>query len=238
MHLPRAQISSSDLFRDLPVLWSGLERKSAAGLGDDGAFYLVTGRFPFDNSASRDAFLEILGASLVFLIGWNKARKILQEWVPKSDAIRVLAWAARHRVGHRAFLELGGAELVAVRRPARRAFAIGFGERLDHALGSRLRGRFSQDGAAYRGRRLAARQLGAAGAGPHRGGACRAFAARRQNAVAATIRQAGLAHEIAADLAHLIAERRAQRPFDCTALAERARRVEEKADRLAIEARS
>ena len=52
--------------------------KSATGLGDDGVFYLVTGRFPTARGEDRDAFLEALGASLVFLIDWNKARKVLR----------------------------------------------------------------------------------------------------------------------------------------------------------------
>jgi uncharacterized protein Yka (UPF0111/DUF47 family) len=56
--------------------------------------------------------------------------------------------------------------------------------------------------------------------------------------LAVVIRQAGLAREIAAGAARFVAERQAHRPFDCTALAERARRIEEKADRIAIEARS
>ena len=56
--------------------------------------------------------------------------------------------------------------------------------------------------------------------------------------MAVIIRQSGLAREIAAAIARFIAERQAHRPFDTTALAERARRIEEKADRIAIEARS
>ena len=56
--------------------------------------------------------------------------------------------------------------------------------------------------------------------------------------LAAMIRQAGLAREIAAGIARFVAERQAHRPFDCAALADRARRIEEKADRIAIEARS
>jgi len=55
--------------------------------------------------------------------------------------------------------------------------------------------------------------------------------------LAVVIRQAGLAREIAADVARFLVERQAQRPFDGAALAERARRIEEKADRIAIEAR-
>ena len=56
--------------------------------------------------------------------------------------------------------------------------------------------------------------------------------------LAIMIRQAGLAREIAADIALFVAERQAHRPFDCAALTQRARRIEEKADRIAIEARS
>jgi uncharacterized protein Yka (UPF0111/DUF47 family) len=237
VHLARAKFFVG-LFRDFPVLWSGLERKSAAGLGDDGAFYLVTGRLPFDNSASRDAFLENLGASLVFLIDWNKARKILREWVPKSEAIRVLAWGASHRVGHRAFLELGGSELVAAAVHHAAPTRIGFGERLDHALGRdsavdflKTVLRVSAD-ALLQGSsvRLARDRIEAA---------LVAHLQRLDRKLMAVVtRQAGLAREIATGITCFVAERKARRPFDCAAMAERARRIEEKADRIALEARS
>jgi hypothetical protein len=134
VHLARAKFFIG-LFRNFAVEWSGLERKSAAGLGDDGAFYLVTGRFIYENAESRDAFLESVGASLVFLIDWNKARKVLRGWISKNDAIRVLSWAAHHRIGHRAFLELGGGDLVAAAVHHATPTRIGFGERLDNVLG-------------------------------------------------------------------------------------------------------
>ena len=86
--------------------------RPVAGLGDDGVFYLVSGHYRFADTAARDAFLENLGASLVFLIDWNKARKVLRQWLSKTDATDVLAWAAQNRVGHRAFVELGGSDLV------------------------------------------------------------------------------------------------------------------------------
>ncbi len=237
VHLARAKFFTG-LFRDFPVQWSGLERKSAAGLGDDGAFYLVSGRLPFDSNGRRDDFLESLGASLVFLIDWNKARKILREWVSKTDAIRVLAWAAHHRVGHRAFLELGGGELVASAVHHATPTRIGFGERLDHALGRdaavdflktvlRVSAEALLQGSSVR---LARDRIEAA------------LVAHLQRVdrtlLAIMIRQAGLARDIAAGIAHFVAERRAHRSFDCAALAERARRIEEKADRIAIEARS
>ena len=237
VHAARAKFFTG-LFRNFPAQWSGLEQKSATGLGDEGAFYLVTGRVPFDNNARRDVFLESVGASLVFLIDWNKARKILREWVSKTDAIRVLAWAANHRVGHRAFLELGGGELVAAAVHHATPTRIGFGERLDHALGRdaavdflktvlRVSAEALLQGSSVR---LARDRIEAA------------LVAHLQRVdrtlLAIMIRQAGLAREIAAGIAHSVAERRAHRSFDCAALMERARRIEEKADRIAIEARS
>ena len=237
VHLARAKFFIG-LFRSFPVQWSGLERQNATGLGDDGAFYLVTGRCAFDSGASRDAFLENVGASLVFLIDWNKARKVLREWIAKADVIRILSWAAHHRVGHRAFLELGGAELVnsAVRHatPTR----IGFGERLDGVLGReaaidflktvlRVSAEALLEGDSVR---LARDRIEAALVA-HLQGVDRTL-------LATVIRQAGLAREIAAGIARFVAERQRHRPFDVAALAQRARRIEEKADRIAIEARS
>jgi uncharacterized protein Yka (UPF0111/DUF47 family) len=226
------------LFRNFAVDWSGLERKSATGLGDDGAFYLVTGRFPFDDDARRDAFLESLGASLVFLIDWNKARKILREWVSKTDAVHVLSWAALHRVGHRAFLELGGSELVASAVHHATPTRIGFGERLDHALGRdaavdflKTVMRVSAEALLQGGSVRLARDRIEAALVAHLQRVDRAL-------LAIIIRQAGLAREIASGISSFISDRRAHRAFDSAALAERARRIEEKADRIAIEARS
>ncbi len=237
VHLARAKFFTG-LFRNFPVQWSGLERKSATGLADDGAFYLVTGRYPIDNSIRRDAFLETVGASLVFLIDWNKARKVLREWVSNADAIRILDWAARHRVGHRGFLQLGGAELVASAVHHAAPSRIGFGERLDRVLGREASADFLKTVL-----RVAAEAL-------LQGSSVRLARDRIEAALVAhlqrvdrtllavMIRQAGLAREIAADIALFVAERQAHRPFECAALTERARRIEEKADRIAIEARS
>jgi uncharacterized protein Yka (UPF0111/DUF47 family) len=237
VHLARAKFFTG-LFRNFPVQWSGLERKSAAGLADNGAFYLVTGRCPFDSNIRRNAFLETVGASLVFLIDWNKARKVLREWVSNADAIRILEWAARHRVGHRGLLQLGGAELVASAVHHAAPSRIGFGERLDRALGRdaavdflktvlRVSAEALLQGSSVR---LARDRVEAA------------LVAHLQRVdrtlLAVMIRQAGLAREIAAGIARFVAERQADRTFDCAALAERARRIEEKADRIAIEARS
>jgi hypothetical protein len=225
------------LFEDFAVQWSGLERKNAAGLGEDGAFYLVTGRYAVDDKHCA-AFLEAIGASLVFLIDWNKARKVLRTLVPKSDAVHVLDWAARHRFGHRGFLELGGSELIAsaVRHAA--PTRIGFGERLDQSLGREAAIDFLKTVL-----RVSAEALLAGGSIRLARDRIEADLNRHLQRVDSTllkivVRQAGLAREIAAGISQFVAEQNANQPFDRAALALQARRIEEKADRIAVEARS
>ncbi len=237
VHRSRAQFFA-ELLNTFPVQWSGLEQKQADGLGDDGTFYLVSGRFEGEANEQRNAFLEAVGASLVFLIDWNKARKVLRTFVATDQAVSILDWAARNRVGHRAFLELGGSELVttAVRNaaPAR----IGFGERLDTVLGNEAAVDFlkgvlriaTQALRAGRSERLARNRVEA--------DFVRRLKRVDSTLLAIVVRQAGLAREIAAPVATYVAGLLAGHQGDGAALATRARRIEEKADRIALEARS
>jgi uncharacterized protein Yka (UPF0111/DUF47 family) len=237
VHRARAKFFIA-LFDKFQAKWSGLDRHVAAGLGDDNAFFLVTGQYQADTAADRNAFLESLGAALVFLIDWNKARKLLRSWVAKDDAARILDWGARQRVGHRALLELGGNELIgaAVRNAA--PTRIGFGERLDQALGRnaaidflKTAMRASTDALmAGRSARLVRDQI-------------EADLVRRLERVdsallAIVLRQVGLAHDMTAAIAHHLAALQAGRPADGKLLATRAGQIERKADRIAIEARN
>ena len=227
-----------DLFNKFQTKWSGLDRHVAEGLGADSAFFLVTGQYQAETASDRNAFLSALGEALVFLIDWNKARKLLRSWVAKDDATRILDWAARRRVGHRGFLELGGNELIgaAVRNaaPAR----IGFGERLDQALGRSAAVDFLKTAmrvstealSAGRSVRLVRDQI-------------EADLVRRLERVdsallAIVLRQVGLAHDITAAIAQHIAALQADRPIDGKLLAARAGQIERKADRIALEARN
>jgi uncharacterized protein Yka (UPF0111/DUF47 family) len=237
VHLARAKFFTR-LFDAFPLRWSGLDRQKADGLGDDGVFYLVTGRFEADHDENRNALLEAIGAALVFLIDWNKARKTLRLWVSKDDAVRILDWAARNQVGHRAFLELGGSDLLASAVRHATPKRIGFGERLDTALGHAVAVDFLKmvlrisTEALLQGRsvRLARDRI-------------EADLARRMESVdsallAIVVRQAGLARDIAAAIDRHIAGRRSGRPTDRQLLAAQARRIEEKADRIALDARN
>jgi uncharacterized protein Yka (UPF0111/DUF47 family) len=236
VHRTRAKFLT-EMLSDFPVRWSGLEPEKGEGLGNDGAFHLVTGRYDAEASAQRDAFLEALGASLVFLIDWNKARKALRTFVAKDQAIGILRWAARNRVGHRAFLELGGRELItgAVRNaaPAR----IGFGERFDAVLGRNvavdfLKGVLSNSTEALlegRSVRLVRDRVEA--------DLVRCLKRVDSALLAIVVRQAGLAREIAASVAHHVGGLAAGTGGDGASFAAKARRIEEKADRVARDAR-
>jgi uncharacterized protein Yka (UPF0111/DUF47 family) len=237
VHLPRAKFFTG-LFRGFDVAWSGLERKSVVGLAEGGVFYLVTGRYAADSAEGRDAFLEAVGASLVFLIDWNKARKVLRQWVSKNEAIHVLDWAARHRFGHRGFLELGGGELLsaAVRHavPTR----IGFGEQLDRALGRDAAVDFLKTVLRVSAEALLAGNSVRLARDRIEADLVRHLQRVELTLLAIVIRQAGLAREIATAIGQFVAARRADRAFDCAALVRKARHIEEKADRIATEARS
>ncbi|MDR3508204.1 MAG: hypothetical protein P4L64_09935 [Caulobacteraceae bacterium] len=220
------------------LVWSGLEERQAPGLAGGDSFYLVTGRLVSDDIAQRDDVLERLGAGLVFLIDWNKARKALAGLSDKPGAERVLLWAARHGAGHRAWLQLGGVDLIAqaVRQVA--PGRLGFGARLDQVLGHEGTVEFLQ--ACLQLAADVLRQGGSERLVRDRIGA--ELLRRIERAEAAVflgvIRQAGLAREIgAAILARIEALRRAGADDDA-GWAARAKRIEAKADRLAIEGRA
>jgi uncharacterized protein Yka (UPF0111/DUF47 family) len=224
------------LFDRFAVTWSGLDREAAKGLADDGAFYLVTGRFAADTADSRNAFLEAIGMSLVFLIDWNKARKSLRGLLDGEGALRVLDWAARHRIGHRAFLECGGADLVAAAVRHAAPARIGYGERLAAVLGRDIAVDFLKtvlriameglrDGRSSRLVRDAVETE-----------LVRHLDRTDSTLLAVVVRQLGLAHDIAASIANHVAEHPVS--GQDSRLAARAKAIEEKADRIAIDARA
>jgi uncharacterized protein Yka (UPF0111/DUF47 family) len=71
----------------------------------------------------------------VFLIDWNRARKQLRQFLRGPDRLTLLAWSAETEVGHRGFLELGGARLVNQAIEATAGSSMHFGDRLCDVLG-------------------------------------------------------------------------------------------------------
>jgi uncharacterized protein Yka (UPF0111/DUF47 family) len=116
------------------MTWEDTRARRAPGLDED-SFFLCTGTFEAANRGELERFLEHLGSRIVFLIDWNKARKTLQTFIPKSSAMPLLQWAADAELGHRGFLEMGGEQLVYDAMAAVMRTPVRFGERLEDALG-------------------------------------------------------------------------------------------------------
>jgi len=105
-------------------------------------FYLTTGRAESPKETGPAAFLEFLGSRLVFLIDWNRARKQLRGFLRGDDRLALLHWAAQAELGHRGFLELGGAHPVNQAIEATAGSSMHFGDRLCDVLGDKESGEF------------------------------------------------------------------------------------------------
>ncbi len=121
-----------EMLKPCGVIW---ESQRTAVLTAGAPFYLATGRVEAtDADACRD-YLTFLGSRLVFLIDWNRARKQLRQFLRGPDRLTLLACAAETEVGHRGFLELGGARLVNQAIEATAGSSMHFGDRLCDVLG-------------------------------------------------------------------------------------------------------
>src|SRR5258708_1331078 len=240
IHRARARFFVA-LFDRFVVKWSGLGQQRAKGLAEGDAFYLITGRYQADADKSRAAFLEAVGISLVFLIDWNKARRSLRNLVDRQSATRLLDWAARHRIGHRAYLEYGGGGPAAGACLRAAPTRIGFGERLAAVLGYDIAVdflkavlRIATEGLQHGRSSRLVRDMIETELVRHLERTDRAM-------LSIVTRQLGLAHDIAVNIASEIADRamepaiRGGIPEEST-LALPSRRIEEKADRIAVNA--
>ena len=115
--------------------WSLLESRTSAELNEGAPYSVATAQFDCLDDRILDAALEGIASRIVFLIDWNHARKRLQAFVEKADAIAVLAEAARLDVGHRAWLQVGGQRLIFAAMQAAGEGAFRIGDRLDEVLG-------------------------------------------------------------------------------------------------------
>ena len=121
-----------DLLKPHGVKW---QADQTAMLAAGVPFYLATGVFEAKDAEACRAYLEYLGSRLVFLIDWNRARKQLRGFLRSADRIAVLRWAAENEIGHRGFLELGGARLINDSIEASAGSSMHFGNRLCDVLG-------------------------------------------------------------------------------------------------------
>ena len=116
--------------------WSGPESRASADLNQGEAYSVATARFDCADDTALEAALEGIGSRIVFLIDWNRARKRLQAFVKKEDAIGILAEVARLDIGHRAWLQVGGERLIFAAMQAAGDGAFRIGDRLDEVVGA------------------------------------------------------------------------------------------------------
>ena len=115
--------------------WSGLESHTNAELNEGAAYSVGTAQFDCTDDAAVETALEGIGSRIVFLIDWNRARKRLQAFVEKEEAIAILAEVAHLDIGHRAWLQVGGERLVFAAMQAAGEGAFRIGDRLNEVIG-------------------------------------------------------------------------------------------------------
>jgi len=120
-----------DMLKPLSATWESERTAVLAGA----PFYLATGRIEAADADGCRANLEFLGSRIVFLIDWNRARKQLRSFLRGPDRVALLRSAADAEIGHRGFLELGGARLVNQLIEATAGSSMHFGDRLCDVLG-------------------------------------------------------------------------------------------------------
>lgn len=123
------------LLNPLGASWSDMSSRVAPDLNEGQAYTVGNARFACEDRIRLARTLEGIGAAIVFLIDWNRARKRLVNFVDKEGAIAVLTAAAANEVGHMAWLKAGGERLVFSAMQAVGSGTFRIGDRLDEVLG-------------------------------------------------------------------------------------------------------
>jgi uncharacterized protein Yka (UPF0111/DUF47 family) len=123
------------LLAEVGASWSTVEARRTPGLNAGADYHVGTASFQAADPDDLCRRLEGIGARIVFLIDWNRARKRLLAFVDKDCAVAVLHEAARREAGHMAWLRAGGERLVWGAMAAQGEGGFRLGDRLDDVLG-------------------------------------------------------------------------------------------------------
>lgn len=115
--------------------WTLFDSVTSAGLNAGKTYLIGKATFKAENDNMLMEGLEAVASRIVFVIDWNRARKRLQNFVRKPQALAILRRAAEEEWGHIAWLLVGGERLVFNVMQAVDSEAFRIGDRLDEVLG-------------------------------------------------------------------------------------------------------
>jgi uncharacterized protein Yka (UPF0111/DUF47 family) len=123
------------MIEEIGFEWSVSTTRMSEGLNAGKPYMVGRAQFSADTAAALEPALEAAASRIVFVIDWNRARKRLQQFVRKPQALALLRLAAREGWGHMDWLQAGGEQLVFEAMQAVDGEAFRIGDRLDVVLG-------------------------------------------------------------------------------------------------------
>jgi len=123
------------MLEEISFAWTVSAPVTSAGLNAGKAYLVGKAALVASDDSALLGGLEAVAARIVFVIDWNRARKRLQTFVRKPQALAILRSAAAHEWGHMAWLLAGGERLVLNAMQAEESEAFRVGDRLDDVLG-------------------------------------------------------------------------------------------------------
>ncbi|MFZ3141753.1 DUF47 family protein [Polaromonas sp.] len=115
--------------------WTVHDPVTSEGLNAGKPYQMGTAVLKADGDDVLMNGLEAVASRIVFVIDWNRARKRLQNFVSKSQAVAILRRGAKEEWGHMAWLLAGGERLVFTAMQVVDSEAFRVGDRLDDVLG-------------------------------------------------------------------------------------------------------
>ena len=123
------------MLEDMGFAWQVFDPRVSEGLNAGKPYLVGQACLEAHSKAELQTGLENIASRIVFVIDWNRARKRLQHFVSKAQAIELLTQAARNDWGHMAWLLAGAERLIYNAMQAVDSEAFHVGDRLDDVLG-------------------------------------------------------------------------------------------------------
>ncbi|WFP62275.1 DUF47 family protein [Mesorhizobium sp. WSM4904] len=225
-----------DMLSQIGAKWSAVGSRMTDGLNSGDAYCIGTATFECSDEAALLKALEGLGARIVFLIDWNRARKRLRQIVGKAGSVAVLNECARREIGHRGWLEAGGEALIFAAMEAVGSDYFRIGDTLDAVMGAAPAQEFLIEAMAMASQAMQQRQPVSRIADSIRLLLIR-HVGRHHDEFALLSEHASFCHALAEGIRDAIAHGHERSAKDAEKLAKRAKAWERKADLLVMRSR-